>query len=309
MILDITAVNLSAIDLNLLLVLHTVLEERSVTRAAHRLHLTQPAVSNALARLRATLGDRLVIRSGGTLQPTPRALAMLPHLTAGLAALTAFVEAPRFDAATSDRTFTLADSEELSELPRLAGAFARRLPHAMLRLVTVDDLAVALADGTVDAALGPATLAGPGLVRRKLYDDRAVLVVRRGHPHTRSPKQLARLPQIVVQSGRSARRELRRVSNTRVAMVMPDYMSAALAVSVCDYVTSLPRRFAHSIRRLLPLHVIEARSSAIPIALYWHERTHDDAGAALFRALVTDAVVGATPAGARADARAAERDR
>jgi DNA-binding transcriptional LysR family regulator len=284
-ITDITVVN--DIDLNLLRVLHAVLEERSVTRAAHRLHLTQPAVSNALARLRDRLGDRLVVRAGRNLEPTPRAAAMQPRLAALLGEVAQLVD-PGFDARTTTRTFTLADSEELSELPRLAGAFARRFPAAMLRLVTVDDLAAALISGTADVALGPAGLTGAGLMRRKLYSDEVVRVVRKGHPHARSPELLARLPEITVHSERS--RPAVAGSGARVAMTMPDYMSAALAVSQTDHVTTLPRRFAHAITRLLPLRLVGTVRAAIPIALYWHDRTHADPGSTLFRTLVIDAV-------------------
>jgi DNA-binding transcriptional LysR family regulator len=281
----ITIVNLSSIDLNLLLVLHTVLEERSVTRAARRLALTQPAVSNALARLRATLGDPLIVRAGRELRPTPRAIEMQARLRAGLGELAAVVDQPQFDPATTDRTFALADSEELSVLPRLAGLFARRLPRATFKLVTVDDAASALAAGSADLALGPAALAGAGLLRRPLYDDHVVRVVRRGHPHARSPARLARAPQIVVASGHAPAR-----TDARIAMVMPDYMSAALAVSQCDHVASLPRRFARSISRLLPLQILGSTTKSFPIALYWHERTRDDPGAAAFRAIVIEAV-------------------
>ncbi|HET9450367.1 MAG TPA: LysR family transcriptional regulator, partial [Aggregicoccus sp.] len=79
--------NMSAVDLNLLHVLHVVLEERSVTRAARKLHVTPPAVSNSLARLRELLGDPLLVRTGRSLSPTPFALALLPQLQAGLRAL------------------------------------------------------------------------------------------------------------------------------------------------------------------------------------------------------------------------------
>ncbi|HEY5936881.1 MAG TPA: LysR family transcriptional regulator [Kofleriaceae bacterium] len=277
--------NLRAIDLNLLLVLHTVLEERSVTAAAKRLHLTQPAVSNALARLRAALGDPLVVRSGRGLLPTPRAAEMVPRLATGLRELEALIDRPAFDPATTTRTFTLADSEELSELPRLARAFAHSLPQATLRLATVEDPASALLDGTVDVALGGDALARGGLLRRVLYDDSSVLVVRRGHPLRRAPRRLAGVPRIVVQSGGRIP-----ATSSRVAMTMPDYMSAALAVSRCDYATTLPQRFARSISRLLPLHIVRTVTTPVPIALYWHERTHTDSGAAWFRALLIEAV-------------------
>src|SRR5436190_24162996 len=96
--------NISNVDLNLLLVLHTVLEEASATRAARRLHVTQSAVSNALARLRAIFEDELVVRERHGFTPTPRALELRPRLDALVREASAVLEAPaRFDPRTSTR--------------------------------------------------------------------------------------------------------------------------------------------------------------------------------------------------------------
>jgi DNA-binding transcriptional LysR family regulator len=118
------SVNLSAIDLNLFLVLHAVLEERSATRAAARLHVTQSAVSNALARLRQLLGDPLVVRSGRGLVPTPRAEQLAPLLREATDRLAQAVDRRGFVAAESTRTFTiaLADSHQACDVPRIARA-------------------------------------------------------------------------------------------------------------------------------------------------------------------------------------------
>src|SRR5262249_12765943 len=134
MIESIMAVNLSAVDLNLLLVLHAVLEERSATRAAARLNVTQSAVSNALARLRVLLGDALVVRSGRGLVPTPRAAELGPLLRDVVERLSLVLDQRGFVPEESTRTFTiaLADSYQLCDAPRIARAFAKRLPHAAL---------------------------------------------------------------------------------------------------------------------------------------------------------------------------------
>src|SRR5512144_3396081 len=126
--------NVASLDANLLLVLHLVLQEGSATRAARRLHLTQSAVSNALARLRSQLGDPLVVRTGRGLAPTPRAEQMAPLLSAAFADLERALGREGFDPSTCTRTFTFADSEEFSQLPRLAGLFEQRLPRATLHL-------------------------------------------------------------------------------------------------------------------------------------------------------------------------------
>src|SRR5215831_16938138 len=121
----IMSVNLSAIDLNLLLVLHAVLEERSATRAAARLHITQSAVSNALARLRQLLGDPLVVRSGRGLVPTPRAAQIAPLLRDATERIALVIDQRGFVPEESTRTFTiaLADSHQAFVVPRIARAF------------------------------------------------------------------------------------------------------------------------------------------------------------------------------------------
>jgi len=124
MIETIMNVNLSAIDLNLFLVLHAVLEERSATKAAARLHVTQSAVSNALGRLRQLLGDPLVVRHGRGFVPTPRAEQLAPLLRDVADRLAVAFDRGGFVAEESTRTFTiaLADSHQACEGPRIAQA-------------------------------------------------------------------------------------------------------------------------------------------------------------------------------------------
>ena len=122
--------NLSALDLNLLLVLHAVLEEGSVARAAERLHVTSPAISNSLARLRAQLDDPLLVRSGRGLVPTPRAKELAPILARIVEEAEQVIEGPARDPAASTRelTLALADADQVASLPRLANALARTMP-------------------------------------------------------------------------------------------------------------------------------------------------------------------------------------
>src|SRR4029453_13915592 len=99
---------LEQLELNLLLVLHTVLSERSVVRAARRLHVTPSAISNALARLRSSLGDPLVIRRGRGIVPPPRATALAASLKRALTDLERAVQGDAFDPATTTKQFSLA---------------------------------------------------------------------------------------------------------------------------------------------------------------------------------------------------------
>src|SRR5262252_8135743 len=135
-----TAVSLANLDLNLLLVLHTVLRERNVARAARRLNVTPPAVSNALARLRVALDDPLVTRSGRGVVPTPRAAELEPVLARTFGELDAAVRGADFAPAHSEREFTLAiaDVGQFARLPRVVALLAKEMPRARLRVVSID---------------------------------------------------------------------------------------------------------------------------------------------------------------------------
>jgi DNA-binding transcriptional LysR family regulator len=186
----IIGVNLTDIDLNLLLVLHTVLTEGGATRAAARLHVTQSAVSNSLARLRRLLGDKLVVRSAGRLVPTPRASALRPLLAGGLERFQAAIAgAESSGLAHTSRRFTLActDFVALVLVPRLMAAFSKRLPRAALRVVSVD-YAIAgngLATGEVDLLVGLPPVLPPGCFSEPAFTDHMVCIVRRDHPTVR----------------------------------------------------------------------------------------------------------------------------
>src|SRR5262245_10976397 len=192
----ITTMNISAVDLNLFLVFDAVLEERSTTRAASRLHVTQSAVSNALARLRQAVGDPLFVRNGRGLAPTPRAEEMGLPVREAIGRLSQAL-GQRFDPDTTTRTFVLAcaDHHQAADVPGLAKAFARAMPQACLRVVSVDYLLSSdgLATGTVDAALAPSGSEGPGLHATPLFEEAAVVVVRKRHPTVGAKLSVAQL--------------------------------------------------------------------------------------------------------------------
>src|SRR5258706_9076290 len=171
-----------------MLVLHTVLAERNVARAAERLHVTPSAVSNALARLRDLLGDPLVTRKGRGIVPTPRALELAPGIARALREIELALLTAPFDAATCTRTFTLAlaDVGQVVWGPRLARAMQRAMPLAQLRLVGIDAL-IALGDlssSEVDLQIGIAPK-DAGVHVQTLFEERSVLVGRREHPALR----------------------------------------------------------------------------------------------------------------------------
>src|SRR5262245_11208310 len=131
--------SIEGIDLNLVLALHHVLVEGTVVGAAGRLHVTPSAVSNSLARLRDLLDDPLFVRSGRTVVPTPFARELAPQVALVVDQLRQLLEArAEFDAEACTRSFTLASADHIGILPGIAARFARTMPQASLRIVTLD---------------------------------------------------------------------------------------------------------------------------------------------------------------------------
>lgn len=301
--------NISQIDLNLLLVLHTVLEAGSAAAAARRLHVTPSAVSNSLARLRALLGDPLVVRSGRGLVATPRARELAPHLRAAIAELAHVLTGPaRFDPATTTRAFALAlsDAHQICDLPRVARAFAKGMPRASLRIASVDHLEAGggLASGDIDAALAPKHPLAPGHHAVDLYEEEGALVIRRDHPAARRPLTPAawaslRHVDIHLALGRGgighravdawlAERGLRR----DIAVTVPSFYAAATVAASTDYITGMPRRLAEALALAAPLAVLAFPGPPMrfTMQLVWHDRTDRDPGARAFRELVLAAL-------------------
>lgn len=302
--------NLSSLDLNLLLVLHTVLEERSVAKAAEALHVTSSAVSNALGRLRGLLGDPLLVRHGRGLVPTRQATELAPRLRAALLELQGALEgaAAPFVPARTDRMFTLAcsDNDQMARVPGIAAAFTARMPRATLRIVSIDQLEATdgLASGQVDAVIGPLEAAGPGLHAQELYRDEAVMVVRRDHPKV--GKRLSRQEfnalrhvdiWLSIEGPGVGHRLIEAFFQQHglvrsVSLVVPSFSAAAMVAATTDLIAGLPRLLAETLSQHLPLRVLELPVSPPPFQMHliWHERTNADEGARCFRELILGAM-------------------
>lgn len=299
--------NLSTLDLNLLLVLHTVLKEGGVRRAAEQLHVTPPAVSNALARLRTILGDPLLVRHGRGLTPTSRAMELAPRLASALESLTVALE-ERFDPASTRRTFSLAvqEAEQACGVPEIAAEMTRAMPHAQLQIVTLDTLAAGdgLATGAVDTAIlpAPAYARASQIHAESLYEEEGVLLVRdtyRGAKGGRiSREQLDDLRRVDVwlvlgkpSLGHHVAEEFfaRHGWRRDVSLVVPNFFTAAMVAASSDLAAALPRRLAERFRTMLPLQVLTFPDPPLRFEqhLIWHDRTHRDPGAVLFRELVS----------------------
>ena len=295
----ISPLNISDVDLNLLHVIRALLEERSATRAAARLHVTQSAVSNSLRRARELFRDALVVRTGRGFTPTPRAAAMLPELQSILDGATRLIEGEQsFQPELSERRFTIACTDVTCAIlmPRLTAAFEKRLPRAPLRVKTVEDLnATGYSGSDVDLFVGVAQSLPVGCETEVLFEDPLVLVLRDGHPMARrrmSIKDYARLPHLEIEADRyrddSVDQQLAAYGlSRRVAMTVPYFTAVPAIVAATNLVATttlaIAKTFSHfRLRVLRP--PFEAPS--VVLRYVWHRRVAEDSGVAFLRSLI-----------------------
>jgi DNA-binding transcriptional LysR family regulator len=293
-----TAPNFRTLDLNLLRVFDQVMAERNLTRAARNLNMTQPAVSNALNRLRDALGDRLVSRSGYGVEPTPQALALWPSIADALRQLEAAITPGDFVAAEANTTFTLAmaDATAAALMPGLVGIMERDAPGISLRCVplTTRDPRQRLDQGQMDIAVGffPAVLADltaqaqsggrAAFDHQRLYDGRYVCVMRKGHPLSGGPLTLDDFCQarhmLVSFSGRPygfIDESLASLGRTRrVVLTVNQFFTAGQVVATSDLLTVLPLHFIDSTGRAQELvqHDLPFDVPPVHVDALWHHR-------------------------------------
>ncbi|MCF7222231.1 LysR family transcriptional regulator [Marilutibacter chinensis] len=282
-------VDLRRMDLNLLVTLDALLVERNVTRAAERLHLSQPAVSVQLSKLRAALDDPLLLPGPRGMRPTARAEALHVPLREALEALQQAV-APTgpFDPATAERDWRVAASDYAASTvvhPALAGlrVAAPDTRLAIVRMVPAQ-IARQAEQGGIDLAFHTLDDAPPELRQRRLFAERYVLVGRADHPRLRRRPTLAqfcRLEHVIVSPDgggfRGATDEalaLRGLSR-RVVLSVPHFLFVPSAVADTDLVAMLPERLA---ARYPTLRVVEppVEVPAFELVMLWHERVHRD---------------------------------
>ena len=179
--------NLAGWDLNLLVVFDALMAEKHVTRASERIGLSQPATSNALARLRKLTQDELFIRTEGSFQPTPVAIALAAQIQPALQQIdAALAQAKPFDPATSDRVFTIGMSDYTAFLllPDLLKTIKVAAPQVAVQVRTGerDQLLRLLDEGKIDVNCGVFPEKVPWHNSQKLFEETFVCVCRRGHP-------------------------------------------------------------------------------------------------------------------------------
>ncbi|MEK6348161.1 MAG: LysR family transcriptional regulator [Burkholderia sp.] len=294
---------MSELDLNLIPYLVALDEARNVSRAGDLLGVSQPRVSAALARLREHFGDPLFVRTSRGMEPTPRALALVPAARDALAQIRrGLATPPDFDPATSTGTFSIALSDvgEIVFLPRLLQELARRAPHANLRSVSLPHAEVerGLEAGSVDLAVGYfPDLDGSNFFQQRLFTHRFICLMRREHPLAGAPltveQYLACGHAVVRAEGRSqevleqylAKARLQR----RAVLETPHFMSLPFILGRTDLIATVPHAIGYAyaaehasitlMEPPLPLPRFDLRQ-------HWHRKYHNDARAAWLRGVV-----------------------
>lgn len=280
--------NLSRVDLNLLHILVVIYQESSITRAAEVLNLSQPAVSNSVAKLRELFGDPLFVRAGGGVAPTPLAQRLIVPVREALSTLErAFGEHETFDPATSERIlrFSMSDFAEAVLLAPLVGEISRAGSAMEVEnfLVPERELHSKLASGELDFAIEFRPPAEANLRRLLLTEDEFVCVMRRGHPALRSEFTLHSYLQLdhlhivnrprfsnLVDGALGAVKQRRRIS-----VRIEHCLGVRSILEASDLCVTIPRVF---VERFLPEEDFTVRATPFAMAplqtwLFWHPAT------------------------------------
>jgi DNA-binding transcriptional LysR family regulator len=280
------------LDLNLLVTLEALLVEQNVTKAAERLHLSQPAVSAQLSRLRDVFDDPLLIPAQRGMTPTAKALEMLAPLRQALDQVRSTVATHQsFDPTKAKLTVTIACTDYLQAavVKPLLLTLRREAPgvRVALRNLDIAQLEAQMTRGDVDLALMTPQVAPPSLRTRPLFDEHYVLIGRRGHPHLRegiTVQTFAQLEHVIVSlrggdfvtpvddalTGLGQRRN--------VVLSAASFLLVPAIVSQSDLVALVPSRLVHDrgeqLLQVRPPFPVEG----FAVGMVWHERTHGHEG-------------------------------
>ncbi|MCC5968741.1 MAG: LysR family transcriptional regulator [Pararhodobacter sp.] len=295
-------VNLRGIDLNLLVVLQALLDECSVTRAATRLGMSQPAASRALARLRQLFSDPLLVEGPGGYIRTARADEMRPLLRQTLSGVSELIDGRDFDPAqaTGSVRLLMADLEAAVLAPRLLAGLAKQAPALDLEVVPPGSKPLdALGADAVDALIGVVEDAPAGFRKRKLYEDDFVTIMRAEHPAVNTKLTLERyldLDHLVVSITGSGPawidQALARLGRQRrVRVRVPSFFAAVEIAARSDLVMTLPSSLARTAvgMRRFALAPPPLKLGRVSMSLAWHGRHQDSPRHVWLRRLIVEA--------------------
>jgi len=279
--------NLRDIDLNLLVVFNQLLMDRRVSTTADKLGLSQPAVSNALKRLRTLLKDELFVRTARGMEPTPYALNLVEPMGYALGTLqNALNQRDSFDPATSERTFTLGvtDIGEIYFMPTLMAMLSSEAPNIKISTLrhNTGHLSDDMAAGNVDIAIGLLPSLTTGFFQRRLFKQRYVCLFRQGHPTARNPISLAQyksLPHVGVTSTNTGHSEvdewmIRKGISRDIHLHVPHFVAVGHILQSSDLIATVPERFAQKCSGPFQLETspLPFKLPEIAINLFWHAK-------------------------------------
>jgi DNA-binding transcriptional LysR family regulator len=299
--------NLKSVDLNLLVSFDALVAERSVSRAAEKLGMTQSALSHALRRLRVTFGDPLLQRGPRGMEPTERALALRQPVRSVLAEIHSIMSGNAgFDPASSERTFRLSMSDAMSieMLPGIVRRLRREARRIDLRVTTSGprEAGLRIVDDDVELAIGVFPHLPPDVRHRELYRDKLVCVADRKHPLLRhgrmDEKAYLASPHVTVASHLDPGVQLDDIFAAmgvlrRVVATVPHYLAVPALIRGTDLIANTRRRLVDVLRTSSGLAVfpipVSMRVPDLSFQQIWHHRYDRDAGHRWLRELVLEA--------------------
>ncbi|MFC6280816.1 MULTISPECIES: LysR family transcriptional regulator [Polaromonas] len=278
--------NINTFDLNLLRVFSAIYTERNVSRAALKLGMTQPAISNALIRLRRSCDDPLFVRTSRAMEPTSTATEMFPPIKQVLSILKESFDQPsKFDPLTSQRRFKLlmSDAGETVILAKLMAALYLQAPRVEVEAVQMphSSYAQALEDGSVDLAFGNLPFLKAGFYQQKLFSDPYLCIASKHHPLVKKKSlklsDFLSAPHILVTSGNADALVEQALTKKRVKRNIPlrlsNYHVAVEIVSKTGLLATVPLKVVTpAVQALaLPFSIQPAE-----VRQFWHRRAHHD---------------------------------
>lgn len=294
---------LEDIDLNLLVVFKQLLAERKVSKVAENLGLGQPAVSNALARLRKQFGDELFLRTSTGMEPTPFAAQLAESVTAALGMIHSAINLKAsFDPATSTRRFSvgMTDIGEIYFLPLLMQEIRRLAPSVTVTTVrnTATNLRDEMEAGRIDLAIGLLPQLKSGFFQRRLFVQKYVCLFRKGHKLDKSKMTASEFfaadhtaivsagtghgkVDDIIDSGNAQR---------KILLTVPHFVAVGHILQSTDMVATVPERLAHSMVKPFNLAFVPhpVKLPQIAINLFWHAKYNKDPANQWLRTLVFD---------------------
>jgi DNA-binding transcriptional LysR family regulator len=303
--------NIRRTDLNLLAVFEVLMQERNVTRAARRLGLSQPAVSAALGRLRQSLGDMLLVRSGSGMRPTPRAEQLVGTIAQALDSIeSALARGSTFVPAQASRSFTLmlSDIGEIIYLPRLIQRIQKDAPGVRLsiRRLSRRHMSEELGIGSVDLALGWIDRAPDELLKHRLFDETFVCIMHPQHPRIGKRLSLAQFASewhLVVGrfdagsehffrslDGNLVHELTRKGVDRKVAMQVPDFLAVPNIIASTDLLCVVPRQLAEVYAAYGQVRIVAlpVKCESFQVSQFWHKRFDSDQANAWLRGVIRE---------------------